>query len=375
MAEKKKTTDGAQKAEKPVKTEKAVRTEKAVKAEKPAKAEKPTRAARSEKKATAPADKPAKVAEPAPDAAAPEGRTLSPEEAKALLEGRGRTHFEGLGDAWTVLSGMPPAAVVPQAVATVLAEGGTRPAWQWKRKGMENVLMAWPKDQPVRASVLMHGKEGEKLTPKNAVPLLEGLPNDLEVEEVHPWQSGLSANVAVTMIEGKNPMWFFDPLYDRDRDDLTPGVTHTFLLAALALGLRRALIDDLTVTQGPQFEAYAEAWLEANPGKTRVDVPPLKVSVAGKHMIVPGRNYCEYQVRAGIERIEEHMFEEMPVKVLYTSFPFENRPSMLLPIYASELTFGKLELKEGMEIDAYVWLQGRIIDFDVNEPEAGEEKA
>ena len=35
------------------------------------------------------------------------------------------------------------------------------------------------------------------------------------------------------MIEGKNPMWFYDPPYLRDKDDLTPGVTQTFLLSGL----------------------------------------------------------------------------------------------------------------------------------------------
>ncbi len=172
------------------------------------------------------------------DDANPDARQPSPEEMEAMLQGKNRTHFEGLGDAWAVLTGQNPAAIMPQVVGTVLHEGGTRPAWQWKRGGRDHVLMAWPKDQPVRASVLMAGEEGGRLTPVNAVPLLEGLPNDLTVEEVHPWESGLGANVAVSMIEGKNPMWFFDPLYGRDRDDLTPGVTHTFLLAGLAYGLR-----------------------------------------------------------------------------------------------------------------------------------------
>ena len=63
-------------------------------------------------------------------------------------------------------------------------------------------------------------------------------------------------------------MWFYDPLYGRDRDDLTAGVTHTFLLAGLAYGLRRALLDEITITRGPQFEAHAAAWLAANPARS-----------------------------------------------------------------------------------------------------------
>ena len=170
------------------------------------------------------------------------------EELEAKLAAANRGHTETLGDAWAVLTGQNPAAIMGQIATTVMHDGGTRPSWQWKRDGKDHILLAWPQDQPVRAAVLVAGEEGEKLAPVTATPLLEGLPNDLTVDNVHPWQTGVEANVAVTMLEGKNPMWFYDPLYGRDKDDLTPGVMHTFLLAGLALGLRKALLDEITIT-------------------------------------------------------------------------------------------------------------------------------
>ena len=313
-----------------------------------------------------------KIQAPAPDGQVDAERKPTPEEIEAALSGKNRRHFEGLGDQWVVLTGQQPGYLIPQVIGTVLHQGGSRGAWQWQRKGQEHVMMAWPADQPVRAGVLMSGEAEGKLQPRNVVPLLEGLPNDLTVDAVHPWQNGLAANVAVAMLEGKNPMWFHDPFYGRDADDLTPGVTHTFLLSALAFGVRKALLDEVTITQGPRYEAYAEAWLAENPGKTRLQVPPLKMDVADKHLILPGRNFCEYQVRAVVEKVDDCTFEKMPVKVLYTRFPFDDRPSMLLPIFVSKLTLGELEPVAGMNIDAYVWLQGRIIDFD---PQAAEPDA
>ena len=246
----------------------------------------------------------------------------------------------------------------------MLHDGGTRPAWQWKRGGKEYVLMAWPKDQPSRAAVLMQADEGEKFTPLSAVPFLEGLPNDLTVESIHPWSQGGGANVAVSMIEGKNPMWFYDPLYLRDKDDLTPGVTQTFLLSALAIALRKALLDDVNITQGPQYEAWAAQWLAGNPGKTRLDVPPLKISMTGRQLIMPGRRFAEYQVRTRVERVDDVKLEKMDIKVLYVRFPFDQRPDMVLPIYASKMVLRDYEPQEGDEVDAYVWLQGRVIDMD-----------
>lgn len=299
---------------------------------------------------------------------------LTPEQVQAIVSGANRTHAESLGDAWAVVLGRNPAALMPQVVSTVLHEGGTRPAWQWKRSGKEYVLMAWPREESLRASVLMRAdEEGGRLHPCDAVPLLEGLPNDLTVESVHPWENGLGADVAVTMLEGKNPMWLYDPLYMRDKDDLTPGITHTFTLAGLCFAVRKALLDDVTITQGPQYEAYAADWLAANPGKTRLDVPPLRVSMKGRRMIMPGRRFCEYQIRGEVEEVRQGRLEQMPVTLMYLRFPFEGRAPMFLPVYASKMVLKDYEPKAGDEIDAYVWFQGRVIDFDPQAADAADD--
>ncbi|MDE5878640.1 MAG: hypothetical protein K2G99_01200 [Desulfovibrio sp.] len=310
-----------------------------------------------------------KKAKTAPAEDAPQQQAAGAPERKAPRPGADRVHGEGLGDAWVALTGQNPAAIMPQVVATVLKEGGTRPPWQWKSGGREHVLMAWPQDQPVRAAVLVAGEEGGKLSPVTAVPLLEGLPNDLEVEAVAPRAEGLGADVAVTMLEGENPMWFFDPLYGRDKDDLTPGITHTFWLAGLALGIRKALLDELTITQGPQYEAHAAAWLEEHPEASRLDVPPLKIPMTGKRCIMPGRRFGEYQVRTVVERVEDFRLEKMDVKALYLNFPFDDRPPLRLALYASKFVLGDYVPEVDDEIEAYVWLEGRIIDLEA--PEAG----
>lgn len=275
-----------------------------------------------------------------------------------------RLRSEGLGDIWLALTGIAPNALIPQLVSTVLNEGATRPAWRWVRGGREHIFMVWPTDQPIRAGVLMAGEEGGKLKPASAVPMLEGLPNDLAVDQVHPRAEGLGADVGVSMQEQAAPMWFYDPLYGRDQDDLTPGVTHTFNLAAVALGLRKALLDDLTVSAGPHFEAWAASWLGENPGKTSRDVPPLKVPAAGKRLIMPGRFYCQYQIRGIVDDTDEAMLEKMPVLILYMTFPFDERPDMRLPVYASRAVLGDFRPEKGDEIEALVWMQGRIIDLD-----------
>ncbi|MBO4368846.1 MAG: hypothetical protein J5803_01915 [Desulfovibrio sp.] len=291
-------------------------------------------------------------------------RIADEKQIKKALEGKARVHFEGLGAAWTAVTGMAGRVVIPQVVGTVLQEGGTRPAWQWKKQGKDYVLLAWPKEEPLRASLLMSGAEEGKLVPISCVPLLEGLPNDLTVETVHPWEQGGGANIGVQMLNEGEPMWFYDPCYIRDCDDLTEGVTHTFLLSALAFGVRKALLDEITVTQGPAYEAYAQAWLADHTDASRLDVPPLKINVAGKKIIHPGHAFAEYQIRTVIDDVDDCVLDKMPIKILYTSFPFEDRDPLRLPIYVAKVNLGTYEPKAGDEIDAYVWFQGRVVDWD-----------
>ena len=104
-----------------------------------------------------------------------------------------------------------------------------------------------------------------------------------------------------------------------------------------------------------------------------LDVPPLKVSMKGRRMIMPGRRFCEYQIRGEVEEVRQGHLEQMPVTLMYMRFPFDGRAPMLLPIYASKMVLKDYEPQPGDEIDAYVWLQARVIDFDPQAPDAADD--
>lgn len=275
-----------------------------------------------------------------------------------------RAHSGALGQVWFALTGQNPKNILSQIAATVLEAGGTRPPWHWQAGETEYMAMAWPQDQPIRACVLLSGPAGKELKPISIFPLLEGLPNDLTVAEVYPLPEGGGANVAVSMEENRNPMWFFDPFYIRDKADLTPEVTHSFLLGAVALRINKALLDEITLTSGPVYELYAEQWLKEHKDSKSMDVPPLKIDISNKHLIMPGRFFGEYQIRAQVEELEEWHFDKMPVQVLYVAMPFDKRPALRLPIYLSSFAANGFKAEKGQFIDAYVWLQGRVIDME-----------
>jgi len=143
---------------------------------------------------------------------------------------------------------------------------------------------------------------------------------------------------------------------------MTPGVRHSFTLAGLAYGVRKALLDDMTITSGPRFEYWAQKWLEENPGKAHLDVPPLKIALRGACILVPSPHYTVYQLRAPILGMGETELSGEKIYVLHVTFGLDTPQPLDLPLYASARVCKNYVPKEGDEIDAIMWLQGRLLD-------------
>ena len=95
-------------------------------------------------------------------------------------------------------------------------------------------------------------------------------------------------------------------------------------------------------------------WLAQNPGKTRLDVPQLTVDLRGARIVVPGDVASEYQIRVPVTSVEEMHIQNVEFGL--------NTPNPLrFPLYAPERVC-KIVPQAGDEIDAIIWLQGRIID-------------
>lgn len=282
-------------------------------------------------------------------------------------------HLEQLSDKWYPL--LAASSMIPGVIATTLSQGGTRPVWNLETEDTQTMLMAWPERSLLRSGVVVKGPREGRLDPIAVVPLLEGFPNSLTVVDVHSWgEGGEQGEVLAQPQDEAEPLWFFDPLFFRDaRVDLTPGVTQTFYLAGLCLGIRRALLDEMTVTKGPMYEAHAAKWMEAHPDKTRLDVPPLKVSLNGMRVLGPTERCSEYQGRVRIYDVDSFEFgpEGAREKVYRFGATFGAADTPLhLILYAPErICFKGYEPKEGHEVDVVFWMQGRVVDAGDEAPE------
>ncbi len=283
-------------------------------------------------------------------------------------------HIESMGDKWFVL-GVDSNAVLG-VMATTLELGGTRPVWGMKDENVERMLMAWPSDSLLRSSVLMAGKPEGKLSAVAVAPLMEGFSNTLTIKDTYPWK-GEHAGEILAGTDDFPPFWFYAPLFFRDGTGDVQGKSFDFLLSGLCFGIRRALLDELTVTQGPAYEKHALEWMKQNPDKTRLDVPALKIPLKGRTLIDITDHCCEYQCRASIFDVDSFMFgpEKSQVKIYRFGVAFGNPEKPVYAIiYAPErVCYKGYEPKEGDDVDMIFWMQGRVADTEGQVAQEAEE--
>ena len=283
-------------------------------------------------------------------------------------------HLESMGDKWFSLGVGP--QDINGVIATTLELGGTRPSWGVKDDSTERMLMAWPSDQLLRTSVVVAGEAEGQLAAVAVAPFMEGFANELAFRSAYAWKGGHGGEIAAQPQKGLPPLWFYDPLYFRDIEGLAEGEVRTYYLSGLCFGLRRALLDEFTVTDGPQYEAYAKEWMKANPTKSRLDVPALKIPLKGKTIIDITERFCEYQCRANIFDVDSFNFgpEGASQKIYRFGIAIGDPENpVYLIMYAPERVCIKGYVPaEGDDVDMIFWMQGRIADAEgmTADPEA-----
>ena len=192
-------------------------------------------------------------------------------------------HLESMGDKWVAL-GVDPKNI--NGVINVTLElGGTRPVWSVKDENIERMVMAWPSEGLLRSSVTLAGEPEGQLSAVAVSPLMEGFTNEMIFKSAYGWKGGHAGEILAQHEGSGLTLCFYDPLYFRDVEGLADGAKRKFYISGLCYGMRRALLDELTITEGPRYEQHAKEWMIANPSKTRLDVPALKIPLKGVTLI------------------------------------------------------------------------------------------
>lgn len=78
-------------------------------------------------------------------------------------------------------------------------------------------------------------------------------------------------------------------------------------------------------------------------------------------IVVPGDVASEYQIRVPVTSVEEMYIQNEKIYMLIVEFGLNTPNPLRFPLYAPERVC-KIVPQAGDEIDAIIWLQGRIID-------------
>jgi len=273
-------------------------------------------------------------------------------------------HIESMGDKWVAL-GVDPKNI--NGVINVTLElGGTRPVWNVKDEKIERMVMAWPNEGLLRSSVTVAGAPEGQLAAVAVAPLMEGFENEMVFKDAYGWKGGHAGEILAHHEDTGMTFCFYDPLYFRDIEGLAKDSKRKFYLSGLCYGLRRALLDELTITEGPRYEQHAKEWMIANPTKTRLDVPALKIPLKGLTVIDGTEHYCEYQCRANIFDVDSFDFGpgEAAKKIYRFGIALGNTAKPIYVImYAPADRIDKNYVpKEGDDVDMIFWMQGRVVD-------------
>jgi len=273
-------------------------------------------------------------------------------------------HIESMGDKWVAL-GVDPKNI--NGVINVTLElGGTRPVWNVKDEKIERMVMAWPNEGLLRSSVTVAGAPEGQLSAVAVAPLMEGFANEMKFIDAHGWKGGHAGELLAQHEGAELTLCFYDPLYFRDVEGLAKDSKRKFYLSGLCYGMRKALLDELTITEGPRYEQHAKEWMIANPTKTRLDVPALKIPLKGVTLIDATDHYCEYQCRASIFDVDSFDFGpgEAAKKIYRFGIALGNPADpVYVIVYAPADRISKNYIpQDGDDVDMIFWMQGRIAD-------------
>lgn len=282
-------------------------------------------------------------------------------EAKNGVDGFMGEHFEGLGDTWHALFGKNNS--IEPLLPTVVNEGKLFPDCQATyQNGAISALLQYPEQAPFRIGALVvKTPESEGMKLWSCCPVMEGLPNRLVIGKTHTWENHVEGVVAAKEADGGSPVTFFAPFYFRDKDIFASGGEQTISLAALALSLGKAELQEFTVDEGPLYESRLQEFLEENPGKSQADFTTPVVSMRGCRILMPSKYVPEWQFRCPVLNVETISLFGHTIHKMQVIFVGMDDQEISGYLYASEHVLNGYVPQAGDDIQGVLWMSGALV--------------
>ena len=119
------------------------------------------------------------------------------------------------------------------------------------------------------------------------------------------------------------------------------------------------------VDKGPMYEMQLREFLEKNPKKTKSDFKNPIVHMDGLVVFFPTKYYSEYEYRGTILSLENiDFFGKKVAKTKVCIKRDEDRNDLMyINLYIPLSCCKGIKLKEGMDIQGLIWLQGYCVEL------------
>ena len=247
--------------------------------------------------------------------------------------------------------------------------------WRFFRKKTESdeidgisesstVLYAdYPSESPLRYLCLSKCNDTQKLL--NVISMYpycaEGVANTLEIQSLEKLDE-YEGYVRATAPESGASITFFDPLFMMDQMSLCEGYPISINLAAIAMSLHKADLNEFDITSGPLLDLERERVLEENPDVDPAEISKVKISMKGTAICIHTRErFFEAEIRSTAHEVDWFELEGIEYcRILATLIREpDNRPIDYF-IYATATALDGYRPQPGDDVQGVVWLQGHL---------------
>lgn len=188
---------------------------------------------------------------------------------------------------------------------------------------------------------------------------------DLEIDEVHVWESGVEAQIDASLSEAS--LSFFDTHYIWTRSEYERGRTLRFSLTGLAYDAAPCTVFELPFTPNPEQVAW-DAQRALARGETDYQ-PPNTIQLAGMAVFIPVAEWDidDYSFRGPVKAVDA--FDDFlgqagwKVRVTIMRALDTETDDIDLDIFVTERAWqGDAPPQAGQDIEGRLWLQGKMVN-------------
>ncbi len=275
-----------------------------------------------------------------------------------------RKSFEGHGDHLAALCDKDIEEILGEFLQVTVQEGKIAEECVVKRENDKVIFSTvYPEDGDVQLCATMSNiYNDEAFEVITFHPLFEGIKNEVVIDEVYSWENAIEGEVAATI--GQVRLSFFAPFFYAQFAGINEGETCHVSLAGLAYSAENAAME-CEIGEGEFYEMVLENFLEANPDKTKDDLPFAKVSFDGLPVLFPREYYSEYEYRGKIFEVSDInlkncKFKKVKILVGRKAEPHEqsDQNDVFINLYIAEHIGKNCDIIVGNDIQGVLWLTG-----------------